>query len=524
MNQTEKAQSFYQQAMGVLSSRHLPEERAAAAALFRRGWEEERDPNAGMAWAGCLLAGDGVRRDVAACVRVAQELTESGCPLGYYYLSEAARTGKGTSMDAAKAAEYLRLLLEQSAEPLPGVEESVRCQHRSLALADNAEESVMWMRRAAEAGPWPNRWGLSALLQMRCWEEGTPMPAETAALIRRAEEDEDVLAPFLNVLAEMRTAPAELPPETAARLAAQAELTARYLPLEAVLMLLARLWNAADAVEPAAMQRANAALERLLQVMRYGLCRETVPEQPPLEISLCWPEGEIGSYAWVHQNEALQDLCAAGCSYRTDEMACLRITNGTNRTLSRFRVRVCDIAEGREYEAEPEDFSLAPGESGDMPLALLDIPYSPSLYAELFADEFRAELDAENVDLRTLLGFPAPSPAEMIWETGFWGSPVLCVFNPGTEPLRVSLMSGKGVPCWSSKLLPPQEEVRFGWYDMMNLRMPAPGQTFMLLTEGYGGIRGHCVTTERDDNTPGWRDCLQEFADWFRSGNDGDDF
>lgn len=508
------------------TERGLAAERAGkaqeAAAWYRRAWEEEHEVNAGVMWAECLAVGSGVSRDVRMTLRVGQELLAAGCPLGEYFVGEAARTGKGAPMDIETSRACFRRLLAATEQPAEdGLAESLRCLYRSLAMLfdeTSAEKRLALMRRVAELGLLADACGLAVLTALEV-PPSQARDAEMRAWLQRAAARGEAHLPVVEVLAEMQQAPQPAPADRMRAWAAKLEKAAEDNALSGMsLSLLCRLWSdiwrredelPAELCEEAGA-RAGQTLARLMQVARFGVSG-LEPEQPRgLDVCLSWPHGALMSYAWVYQPEPLQDLAAAEQGYRSDVAAYLRITNETAETLSHFRIRVCDIEQGEEYETDVDDVALPAGETAEISLCMRGLTYSESMYIEVTSGPHRAELDTEGVDVQSLLEYPEPSPAEVCWETGFWGTPVLRVFNPGTEPLRVSLTSDGGVPCWAGKTVMPQEEVRFGWYDMMHLRMPAAEQCAVLHTEGYGDMSLRITPNDRDDNIPGWRDWL----DW----------
>lgn len=513
--------SFLEQARAAEKEARMAE----AAQFYRRGWVETRDVNAGVAWANCLFRGSGVARDVAAAVCVAQELVDAGCPIGYYFMGEAARTGKGAPLNAEASADFFRRMTAATEQPVAGLDESLRCLYRVLVTgltgsADVSAQAVPLVRRIAELNVLPNAHCLAAFflshLEASAREPG--WEAELKTLLHLAAEAGERMHPLTEVLTELAMLPDSLPPGQGIELCLKLEKAVEHIETEAsILSLLFRMWSVAlpadtampaDEAEPI-RRRTEAVLSRMMQKMRFGESGME-PQQPRgLDVYLMWPHGPLMTYAWVYQPDPLQDLAAAELGYRSDVAAYLRVTNETDETLTHVHLRVCDIANGEEYETEVDDVELPAGEVADFSLCMRGLTYSESMYIEVTSGEHRAELDSEGIDVQALLGYPAPSPAEVCWETGFWGSPVLRVFNPGTEPLRVSLASEGGVPCWCSKTVPPREEVRFGWYDMMHLRMPAPEECAMLHTEGYGDMSLRITPSERDDTVPGWRDWLR---------------
>lgn len=522
--QTEGKESvpFYERGLAAERAEKMQE----AAMWYRRGWEETRDANAGVAWANCLFRGSGVTRDFAAAVCVAQALVNAGCPIGYHFLGEAARTGKGAPLNAEKSADYFRRMTEATEEPVAGLDESLRCLYRALVIGLNGAEAlsaraVPLVRRMAELNVLPNAHCLAAFFLSHL-EESAREPgweAELKTMLHRAAEAGERMLPLAEVLTELAMLPDSLTPGQGIELCLKLEKAVEHIETEAsILSLLFRLWSVAlpadtdlPADEAETIRRRTAdVLSRLMQKTRFGESGME-PQQPRgLDVYLMWPHGPLMSYAWVYQPDPLQDLAAAEQSYRSDVAAYLRVTNETDETLSHVHLRVCDIANGEEYEADVDDVVLEPGGVADFSLCMRGLTYSESMYIEVTSGEHRAELDAEGIDLQAMLGYPEPTPAEVCWETGFWGTPVLRVFNPGTVPLRVSLTSEGGVPCWAAKTVQPQEEVRFGWYDMMHLRMPAAEECAILHTEGYGDMSLRITPSDRDDNIPGWRDWL----DW----------
>lgn len=504
---------------------------AEAAQFYRRGWEEARDINAGVAWANCLNHGVGVSRDFAAAVRVARGLVGAGCPLGYYFLGEAARTGKGAPMNAEEAADCFRRMTEATEQPVAGLDESLRCLYRTLVTGLTGTEALPahvapLARRISELNVLPNAHCLASLflshLAVEAREPG--WEAELKTLLRRAAEAGERMHPLTAVLVEL-DALADMPnPGQGIALCRKLEKALEHIEADAsILSLLFRMWSVAlpadtelPAEEAEAISRRTAEiLSAVMQKMRFGESG-LEPQQPRgLDVYLMWPHGPLMTYAWVYQPEPLQDLAAAEQGYRSDVAAYLRVTNETDGVLSHFHLRVCDIAHGEEYETDVDDVALEPGGVADFSLCMRGLTYSESMYVEVTSGPYRAELDSEGIDVQEMLGYPEPTPAEVCWETGFWGTPVLRVFNPGTEPLRVSLSSEGGVPSWCAKTVMPQEEVRFGWYDMMHLRMPAAEECAILHTEGYGDMSLRITPSDRDDNIPGWRDWLR----WFLGGD-----
>lgn len=493
-----------------------------AAAWYRRGWEEAHDVNAGALWANCLAGGCGVPRDGRAAYCVGQELRAAGCAFGDFIVGEALCTGKGAPMNTEESLACFRRVLAATEEPVEGgVAESLRCFYRSLAMPVDesaAEQRLALMRRAAELELLPDGYSLAVVAALEL-PQTAARKAEIQAWLRHAAERGELHLPVAELLAEGLEAQQPVSATRMQELALKLELLAKNNVLSGLsLSLLCRLWTDIWRREdelPAVVcaeagVKAGQALARLMQVARFGVSGME-PEQPRgLDVVLSWPHGALMSYAWVYQPEPLQDLAAAEQGYRSDVAAYLRITNETAETLSHFHIRVCDIEQGEEYETDVDDVTLPPGETAELSLCMRGLTYSKSMYAEVTSGAHRAELDTEGVDVQSLLDYPEPSPAEVCWETGFWGSTVLRVFNPGTEPLRVSLTSEGGVPCWATKTVPPQEEVRFGWYDMMHLRMPAAEECAILHTEGYGDMSLRITSNDRDDNIPGWRDWL----DW----------
>lgn len=514
----EKTLSFAERGLAAECAGQLQE----AAAWYRRGWEEARDVNAGVLWANCLAVGAGVVRDGRAACRLGQELTAAGCALGEYFVGDALRTGKGAPMNAEGARACFRRVLAATEEPVSdGVSESLRCLYRALAMLPDesaAESRVSLMRRAAEAELLPEGYTLAVVAALEL-PQTEVRDAEIRTWLRRSAERGEVHLPVAEFLAEVQSASQPLSAARLHEITQKLEQLAEKnqlsgLSLTLLCRLWAELWRREDELPPGqceeAQMMAGQTLARLMQVARYGVSG-IEPEQPHgLEVSLCWPHGPLMTYAWVYQPEPLQDLAVAEQGYRSDVAAYLSITNETAETLSHFRVRVCDIAHGEEHTVDVDDVALPPGEEAKLSLCMRDLPYSESMYVEVTSGSYRAELDLEYADVQSLLEYPEPSPAELCWETGFWGTPVLRVFNPGTEPLRVSLSSAGGVPCWCPKTVPPQEEVRFGWCDMMHLRMPAREECAILHTDGYGDMSVRITTSDRDDNIPGWRDWL----DW----------
>lgn len=513
--------SFFERGLAA----ECAEKRQEAAMWYRRGWEESRDVNAGVAWANSLFRGSGVTRDFAAAVRVARSLVEAGCPLGYYFMGEAARTGKGAPMDAEASADFCRRLMTATEHPVAGLDESLRCLYRALVPLKDTEgvpaSVVQDVRKFAELKVLPNACCLAALFLSRL-EESAREPgweAELKALLRRAAESGEVMQPLTQLLVEMALLTAPPQQGWGLEFCRKFEKTIEHIEVEGTIpALLFRLWSAAlpadtelPAEEAEAISRRTAEiLSVMMQKMRFGESG-LEPQQPRgLDVYLMWPHGPLMTYAWVYQPEPLQDLAAADQGYRSDVAAYLRVTNETDRVLSHFHLRVCDIANGEEYETDVDDVAMEPGGVADFSLCMRGLTYSESMYIEVSSGPYHAELDSEGIDVQTMLGYPDPTPAEVCWETGFWGTPVLRVFNPGTEPLRVSLASEGGVPCWCPKNVLPQEEVRFGWYDMMHLRMPAAEECAILHTEGYGDMSLRITPSDRDDNIPGWRDWL----DW----------
>lgn len=502
---------------------------ADAAQLYRRGWEEARDTDAGTEWAGCLYHGSGVTRNGREAVRVAREVAEAGGHSALYYVAEVARTGKGAPMDAELARDCHRRLLAATEKPVAGRDESLRCLYRALTLRQRDEapprpEAVaQLMRQVGEMGVLPNARSLAAVALLPTLEDSPQRVAELREWLRRAAEAGEAMHPLAELLAEMALQAPPMPAAKGREFCLRLErAVADSEEKSATLTLLCRLWAAAAQSEGElgaaelneASEHAAQTLTQLLQVMRFGESGLAPAQRRGLDVSLSWPYGPLMTYAWVYQPDPLQDLAAAEQGYRSDVAAYLRVTNETDEVLTHFHLRVCDIAGGEEYEAEADDVELQPGETAEFSLCMRGLTYSESMYAEVSSGPYRAEFDSENTDIQALLGYPAPSPAELCWETGFWGTPVLRVFNPGTEPLSVSLASEGGVPCWFPKTVPPQEEVRFGWYDMMNLRMPAPEECAVLHTEGYGDMSLRITPSERDDTVPGWRDWLR----WFLGG------
>lgn len=522
--QTEGKESvpFYERGLAAERAEKMQE----AARWYRRGWEEAHDVNAGVAWANCLFGGSGVTRQVAAAVRVAQELVDAGCSLGYYFLGEAARTGKGAPMNAQKSADCFCRMTAATEQPVEGLDESLRCLYRVLvtgltASSDVPAQVVPLVRRIAELNVLPHAHCLAALflLHLEAPAREPGWEAELKTLLHRAAETGERMYPLTEVLVELETLADSVNPGQGIELCLKLEKAVA--PIEAersILALLFRMWSVAlpadtelPADEAEAIRRRTAdVLSRLMQKMRFGESGME-PQQPRgLDVYLMWPHGPLMSYAWVYQPDPLQDLAAAEQGYRSDVAAYLRVTNETDETLSHVHLRVCDIANGEEYETDVDDVALEPGGVADFSLCMRGLTYSESMYIEVTSGEHRAELDSEGIDMQAMLGYPEPTPAEVCWETGFWGTPVLRVFNPGTVPLRVSLTSEGGVPCWAAKTVQPQEEVRFGWYDMMHLRMPAAEECAILHTEGYGDMSLRITPSDRDDNIPGWRDWL----DW----------
>ena len=477
--------SFFERGLAAERAEKMQE----AAMWYRCGWEEERDANAGVAWANCLFRGSGVTRDFAAAVCVAQALVEADCPLGYYFLGEAARTGKGAPLNTEKSADCFRRMTAATEEPVAGLDESLRCLYRTLVIGLNGAEAiparvVPLVRRIAELNVLPNAHCL-AVFFLSHLEEAAREPgweAELKTLLHLAAEGGERMHPLAEVLTELAMLPESLPSGQGIELCLRLEKAVEHIETEAsILSLLFRMWSAAlpsdtelPADEAEVIRRRTAEiLSRMMQKMRFGESGME-PQQPRgLDVYLMWPHGPLMSYAWVYQPDPLQDLAAVEQGYRSDVAAYLRVTNETNETLSHLHLRVCDIANGEEYETEVDDVELPAGEVADFSLCMRGLTYSESMYIEVTSGSHRAELDSEGIDMQAMLGYPEPTPAEVCWETGFWGTPVLRVFNPGTEPLRVSLTSEGGVPCWATKTVMPQEEVRFGWYDMMHLRMPA---------------------------------------------------
>ena len=510
--------SFFERGLAAECAGQLQE----AAAWYRRGWEEAQDVNAGVLWANCLAVGTGVVRDGRAAFRLGQDLLAAGCALGDYIVGEALRTGKGAPLNPAESRACFRRVLAATEEPVAdALSEALRCLYRSLAMLPDesaAESRLPLMRRVAEAELLPEGYSLAVVAALEL-PQTEARDAEIRTWLRRAAERGEVHLPVSAFLAEAQLASQ---PVSAARLREMAQTLEQLAEKNQLscltLSLLCRLWSElwrredelpAEQCEEARMM-AGQTLSRLMQVARYGVSGIEPDQARGLDVVLSWPHGPLMSYAWVYQPEPLQDLAAAGQGYRSDVAAYLNITNESAETLSHFHIRVCDIAHGEEHETDVDDVTLPPGETAELSFCMRDLPYSESMYVEVTSSPYRAELDMEYADVQTLLEFPEPSPAELCWEAGFWGSPVLRVFNPGTEPLRVSLSSAGGVPCWCPKTVPPQEEVRFGWYDMMHLRMPAREECAILHTEGYGDMSVRIMVSERDDNIPGWRDWL----DW----------
>lgn len=493
-----------------------------AAAWYRRGWKEAHDVNAGALWANCLAGGCGVPRDGRAAYRVGQELLAAGCAFGDFIVGEALRTGKGAPMNTEESRACFRRVLAATEDPVEGgVAESLRCFYRSLAMSVDesaAEQRPALLRRAAELELLPDVYSLMVVAALEL-PQTAARKTEIQTWLRRAAERGELHLPVAELLAEGQEAQQPVPASRLQELALKLELLAKNNVLSGLsLSLLCRMWTdlwrredelSAEACAEAGV-KAGQTLSRLMQVARFGVSGIEPAQPPGLDAYLCWPYGPLMSYAWVHQPEPLQDMAVAEQGYRSDVAAYLRVTNESRESLSHFHIRVCDIAHGAEFETDVDDVTLPPGEAADLSLCMRDLTYSESMYIEVTSGPYRAELDLENVDVQSLLDYPAPSPAELCWETGFWGSPVLRVFNPGTEPLRVSLSSVGGVPCWCPKTVKPQEEVSFGWWDMMNLRMPAREESAVLHTAGYGDMSLRISVSERDDNIPGWRDWL----DW----------
>lgn len=336
-----------------------------AAQHFTHG-HEQADAECTAQLAICYREGTGVARDYAEYYRLTEELKREGCPLAYCLLASAFACGMGCRADKAKAVNYLKRWVRESAAPLPGISEECRLHMRAFGLSDALEAQLEHLSSGRTLI-------MNPAMARREYAAHTRLDDKLRAQVLSLPDDEDTK---WNELGLLRHAADEGMDGAACRLGlsmlkykaeddernrqAALDFIARESRCSNYAHLLMVKWLTLPTPEG---ESENPWYPRLLRSMQYG--PSGIAREDELSCSLL-PERSV--FSGIFHIRSGEDTERYTHSKQWDELyevtalPHIRITNTGSTTLSGLKVRVIHEGLGREITRQM-DAPLAPGES-----------------------------------------------------------------------------------------------------------------------------------------------------------------
>lgn len=473
-----------------------------AAEYFQKGCDEG-DVNAMYLLAVSYSTGLGVPRDYDRVLHLGEQLLERGCPLGHAILATALGSGYGCPLDANKAKDHRRKLIQACASPVPGVDDELR--YMALFVAEREKNTPdtlhqkQYARKYFSLSKAPERYGwlASALLS----HDKEKHSKEILQLLNDGVKANDWNSMFLLglLLMEPNNGICETDQE-------QAHTYLRN----------AARWGGADCslyfcVKFEQDERENERLQRMFRdSLLYG--RSSIRRQNDLNLRLKLVPAPFAAGYRVYEASVASSLLQQG---RVDELVSpsgpptLRVTNERSESLSGLQLRICAPKQGLD-KTFPVSQTIKAHETLEFDLNDLGLTNDDSdLNIRISAPDGRYSEMVMSV-MSSLAAFvnDAIPPLLLYWEKGLFGGFVLKIqcLSEGEQihninVIKTSNQAHCGQPFDMNGNSAP---VSVGWAEMSDSAGLKEGEMFIITCDEYAPIVAQILTTPGDQSSSGW--------------------
>ncbi len=428
----------------------------------------------------CYSMGHGVPRDYARALELAREMEQKNFPLAWAVYALAYASGQGVPLDHEKAKFYGGKLLNALSKPVPGVDECIRYEQvlsvclalSSYGCADMVDACMKLARECMLESELPERYAVyaGALLLRFTRNENADDEARAAAeeeilpYLEKGVSRGDCLSMYLMACMQAsRGAPADV----------ISELLYGALPSG-----MTEVYG--DIIRCCKL---NEQLAKDLRDAFWATCNMGISCHPredalPCHIILFSPPIDC---VWTVHAQPANDICSPESR--------IVLCNFGTESLSNLSLRLCSGDAGVDFSCELEG-SIAPGGAMELDTAEYERKAGKAFGSELHV-ELRSGERYADMTLAHSQGLPffyhkwegAELPLQLWWETGMWGSRVLCVRCTEGElhNLRV-FRTATGATAYV-RLLREGEVARYGRWQFRSFKGLAAGEELALLAD-----------------------------------------
>ncbi len=475
VNPSPDDDSFYRKGVKLLHGIGTKRDPQRAVQCFREGYAKG-DLNAGYMLADCLSFGYGTARDFDQSFRIAADLINKNFYPAYHLLSSACTSGKGTAMDPGTGEAYSLKVCEYCSEPLPGVDESIRCE--ALLGTLTGKEEVDWCavekiaRKYRENSDWPSRHGWLASALLRIADDSTSPSREVMEVIEAGCAEDDVLSLFSKVTVQISQEQFE---EANKTLKYALKITPGHPYLCDFLWrvganrnddfnkLERAVWRAC-ALGASAIKRSN----------DLGVKIEI--EAPPSAGGWIVCQDDCTENSWENN----KNFCPEGPS--------IILKNTTDKRLRGATIRLCceDTKQDQTFNLDP----IPP--HGEISLEMSDfedIKFGEKLYVRVAKKNRYSEMALDT--MQGLDNFRQPiMPLMMTWKSGTFGGYVLQLRCVGDSLSNIVITKDTGATACIPLLRENQKPASVGWMEFSDGASLVPFEYFFVECDGFAPIAG----------------------------------
>ncbi len=468
------------------------------AAEYARLGHEQGDLNCTALLCECYRYGEGVPRDFARMLGLANEMAQHQFAAGWQYLAEAYSNGYGVPMDMNLFQVNFDKAVRAMASSVPGMNEDVRYDalFKVLCLQKDIDWEVVEkycreylpiayrsdapcylipsLLTRADSSP-SVRQELRQILDVQCGKNVVDALVLKAMLL--ANEEKGIYTPNADEAKSLVERAAVMEQPSALLLKAQ--------------------WSETQ-------DEAFTYLNRMWDICRHGESKLHRSNELPCAISI---RGNKIACLWrVYEHSvAAPNFNPEGVRNLIVPLApAIVLKNESSMPLSNVTVRICaqDIKLDRTIRLET---SIAPGQEIELEPLEHDIELENDLYVEVRSGTRYADLllpsTLQHSDFATTLD-SAP-PLAFWWEKGFFGGYVLRVacFHGSVSNIVISKQNAKSEPF---SLNENSDPAKVGWAEFSDSAGLAADETFVVSADNFPLIVGRILTTADDKGTAGW--------------------